>query len=67
MQDPRHNSRPGIVSGVATTLGVVKHESDLAGVAGELTTEEAIALRDASIHPLLRRLAEASLDQSEED
>lgn len=67
MRDPRHNSGSGIVSGVATTLGVVNDESELAGVAGELTTEEAAALRDASIHPVLRGLAQARLDRSEDD
>lgn len=40
------------------TLGAVNHESELAGVAGELTAEEAAALLEATGHPALRRLLE---------
>lgn len=40
------------------TLSAVNHESELAGVAGELTAEEAAALLEATGHPALRRLVE---------
>ena len=56
---------PGIVSGVLGTLGVVNDESELAGVAGELTAEEAAALADAALHPVLRRLLEARVEPPE--
>lgn len=50
--------RRRIVSGVLSTLGAVNHESDLAGVAGELTAEEAAALLEATGHRALQRLVE---------
>lgn len=56
--------KPSIVSGVLSTLGAVNHESELAGVAGELTVEEAAALLEATGHPALRRLLERHFDPS---
>jgi len=55
--------RRRIVSGVLSTLGAVNHESDLAGVAGELTGEEAAALVETTGHPALRRLLELRRDR----
>jgi hypothetical protein len=48
---------------VFSTLGAVNDESELGGVAGDLTTEEAAALLETALHPLLRRLLEARLEE----
>jgi hypothetical protein len=55
------------VSGVLGTLSAVKDESELAGVAGELTQQEIAALADATIHPWLRLLVRARSDVPDEE
>lgn len=47
------------------TLGAVNDDPELAGVAGELTAEEAAALLEASLPRALRRLLEARIEAPE--
>lgn len=61
-REPAGDGAARIVSGVLGTLSAVKDESELAGVAGELTQQEIAALADASIHPWLQLRVSARSD-----
>jgi hypothetical protein len=50
---------------VPSTVSAVKDESELAGVAGDLTAEEAAALLEVTTDPALGRLLEACLEALE--